>query len=36
LTSIQVERFKGNLPPVRAFDPPGHAEHLPVTGTAPL
>jgi biotin/methionine sulfoxide reductase len=25
LTSIEVERFDGNLPPVRAFDPPGVA-----------
>jgi biotin/methionine sulfoxide reductase len=23
LTSVEVERFTGNLPPVRAFDPPG-------------
>ena len=23
LTTVEVERFTGNLPPVRAFDPPG-------------
>ncbi|WP_413874593.1 molybdopterin guanine dinucleotide-containing S/N-oxide reductase [Albidovulum sp.] len=23
LTMVQVERFEGNLPPIRAFDPPG-------------
>ena len=23
LTTVQVERFDGNLPPIRAFDPPG-------------
>ena len=23
LTTVQVERFEGNLPPIRAFDPPG-------------
>ncbi len=23
LTSVEVERFTGNLPPIRAFDPPG-------------
>ncbi|WP_200305733.1 molybdopterin guanine dinucleotide-containing S/N-oxide reductase [Paracraurococcus ruber] len=23
LTTVQVERFTGNLPPIRAFDPPG-------------
>ena len=23
LTAVQVERFTGNLPPIRAFDPPG-------------
>ena len=23
LTAVEVERFTGNLPPVRAFDPPG-------------
>jgi biotin/methionine sulfoxide reductase len=22
LTTIEVERFTGNLPPIRAFDPP--------------
>jgi len=22
LTSVQVERFGGNLPPIKAFDPP--------------
>ena len=23
LSAVQVERFTGNLPPIRAFDPPG-------------
>ena len=23
LTTVEVERFAGNLPPIRAFDPPG-------------
>jgi biotin/methionine sulfoxide reductase len=22
LTTVQVERFKGNLPPIKAYDPP--------------
>jgi biotin/methionine sulfoxide reductase len=24
LTTIEVERFAGNLPPIHAYDPPGH------------
>ncbi|MBR0669238.1 molybdopterin-dependent oxidoreductase [Roseomonas hellenica] len=30
LTTVEVERFTGNLPPIRAFDPPGAAVHHPV------
>jgi hypothetical protein len=26
LTTVQVERFSGNLPPIQAFDPPVAAE----------
>ena len=26
LTTVEVERFGGNLPPIRAFDPPGSGE----------
>ncbi|CAM5179544.1 hypothetical protein BTHI11S_03255 [Bosea thiooxidans] len=29
LTTVQVERFDGNLPPIQAFEPPGAPGHVP-------
>ena len=29
LTAVQVERFTGNLPPIRAYEPPEAADRLP-------
>jgi len=29
LTCVEIERFSGNLPPIRAYDPPGFAEPAP-------